>query len=75
MKNDQVNAARKVMNPFRAAIKLETVQNEDGSETLTPYRTTNPALRGTPVTVTKETSSAEVARMFQASLRSVPQDA
>ena len=74
MKNDQVFAARKALNPHRATIKLDTVRNEDGSETFTPYRVSNTEARGTPVTVTAETTTADVSRLFTASIRSIPQD-
>jgi len=74
MKNDQVFAARRALNPHRATIKLDTVHNEDGSETFTPYRVSNPTLRGTAVTVTAETTTADVTRLFTASIRSIPQD-
>jgi hypothetical protein len=74
MKNDQVLAARRALNPHRASIKLDATTNEDGSETFTPYRVTSPNLRGDPVTITRETAVADVQRLFAASIRSIPQE-
>lgn len=74
MTNPQVIAARKVMNPLRSTIKLDTVINEDGSETLTPYRITDPSLRGTPVTISKETAATDVMRLFTESVAAIPQE-
>lgn len=74
MKNDQVTAARRALNPYRATIKLSTVLNDDGSETFTPYRIANPDAQGTPVIITPETPTADVTRLFTASIRSIPQD-
>jgi hypothetical protein len=66
-------AARRVYNPRRASVKLQTVRNEDGSETFTPYLVSDPAITGTPVTITRETSLSEVTRLFTASLRTIPE--
>ena len=64
MKNDQVLAARKTLNPHRATIKLETVTNQNGSETFTPYLIASPASRGGSFTVTTETAASEVSRLL-----------
>ena len=68
MKNDQVLAARKVVNRYRSTIKLETVRNEDGSETLTPYLSANPETRGGSLTVTTGTASSDVSRLLTAAI-------
>lgn len=71
MKNDQVVAARRALNPHRSTIKLDIIRNEDGSETATPYLIASPETRGADVVIRTETSVAEVGRSLAASIGSL----
>jgi hypothetical protein len=68
MNNEQNRAARKVFNPKRSTIQLETTRNADGSETFTPFLANDPSRRGSTVTITSETSPGDVTRLFTAAI-------
>lgn len=74
MTNEQVAAARKVMNPQRAEFKVVEACNADGSECYTLYRIDKPRKHSQPFTVTKETSVAEVRQLFTQAMTELIRD-
>lgn len=70
MTNQQVEAARRAINRYRAVVKLETIVDGE-AETITPYLIASPETQGTPVMVTRETPASEVTRLFTASVRDI----
>jgi hypothetical protein len=72
MTNPQVEAARRVMNKFRATVKID-VTHDGAAEIHTPYLIAIPSTRGTPVRVERETAVSEVTRLFTESFRSLQQ--
>lgn len=70
MTSDQVLAARRILNPHRAAVKLDVSPAGDG-ESLIPYLIGAPSVRGASVSVTKETPAAQVASELLASISGI----
>lgn len=70
MTGEQVLAARRILNAYRASVKLDVVQTDTG-ESLTPYLIANHATRGSSVNVTTETQAAHVARELSASISGI----
>ncbi len=68
MKNEQVTAVRRAINPFRSQVSLDVRQNADGSETLAFSLAAPPHATGTLVTVTRDMAISELTNQLSRSL-------